>query len=155
MTAPPWKRPESVLVVVYTVGGRVLLLRRVAPPDHWQSVTGSLEWDEADPFVAARRELLEETGIDGSRLIATGIVNRYPILPPWRARYAPGATENLEHVFALELPEPGRVRLCPAEHDAFAWLPRVAAAQQVFSYTNRAAVLALVPEVKTTEGESR
>lgn len=155
MTAPPWKRPESVLVVVHTVDGLVLLLRRLSPPDHWQSVTGSLEWDEAEPFVAARRELLEETGIDGGRLIATGIVNRYPILPPWRARYAPGATENLEHVFTLALPEPCPVRPCPEEHDAVVWLPRAAAAQRVFSYTNRDAVLAFVPEVKTTEGEFR
>lgn len=145
MTATPWKRPESVLVVVYARGGLVLLLRRLAPPDHWQSVTGSLEWHESAPKVAARRELLEETGIDGGRLIDTGVVNRYPILPPWRARYAPEAAENREYVFLLELAEPCPIRLCPEEHDAVVWLPRLAAAQQVFSYTNREAVLAFVP----------
>lgn len=145
MTASPWKRPESVLVVAHTRGGLVLLLRRLAPPDHWQSVTGSLEWHESAPKVAARRELLEETGIDGGRLIDTGVVNRYPILPPWRARYAPEATENREYVFLLELAEPCPIRLCPEEHDAVVWLPRLAAAQQVFSYTNREAVLAFVP----------
>ena len=56
------KRPESVLVLVYTLAGEVLMLRRKYPRDFWQSVTGSLEWDEV-PIDAAIRELQEETGL--------------------------------------------------------------------------------------------
>ena len=41
-------------MVIYTTGGEVLLLRRRQPDDFWQSVTGSLEWDE-DPLAAAQR----------------------------------------------------------------------------------------------------
>ena len=59
-----FKRPESVLVVVHTGDGRFLMLRRRAPAGFWQSVTGSLRWDEHDPAVAARRELREETGLE-------------------------------------------------------------------------------------------
>ncbi|MGD8932832.1 MAG: NUDIX domain-containing protein, partial [Chromatiales bacterium] len=54
MPADTYKRPESVLVVVYTAGGEVLLLRRTRPRDFWQSVTGSLHWGES-PRQAARR----------------------------------------------------------------------------------------------------
>jgi len=56
------KRPESVLVVVYTRAGEVLMLRRTSPRGFWQSVTGSLEWGEL-PAHAAARELYEETGL--------------------------------------------------------------------------------------------
>lgn len=39
-----YKRPESVLVVIYArQSGRVLMLQRRDDPDFWQSVTGSLE----------------------------------------------------------------------------------------------------------------
>ncbi|MDE2090244.1 MAG: NUDIX domain-containing protein, partial [Gammaproteobacteria bacterium] len=47
-----YKRPVSVLVVVHTRAGEVLLLERRVPPGYWQSVTGSLRWNEA-PAAAA------------------------------------------------------------------------------------------------------
>ena len=139
-----YKRPESVLVVVYTVADEVLLLHRCQPPDFWQSVTGSMAWDEADPLVTAQRELREETGLgDAVEVVACGVVNRFPILPPWRARYAPDVVENIEHVFRVLLPERWPVMLSPAEHDAYVWLPRAEAARQAASYTNRDAILRL------------
>ena len=45
-----WKRPVSVLVIVYSQDGKVLLLRRKQPDDFWQSVTGSLEWGKNLPY---------------------------------------------------------------------------------------------------------
>ena len=60
-SAQAYKRPESVLVVVYTPAGQTLLLRR-ARPVFWQSVTGSLDWPDESPAEAARRELKDETG---------------------------------------------------------------------------------------------
>ena len=139
-----WKRPESVLVVVYTVAGEVLVLRRRQPPDFWQSVTGSLRWDEPDPLDAARRELREETGLgDEAEIVACNVINRFPILPPWRHRYAPAVVENVEHVFRVCLPERWPVTLNPAEHGAYEWLPQKAAASRVASWTNRDAILAL------------
>lgn len=139
-----YKRPESVLVVVYTAAGEVLVLRRCQPPDFWQSVTGSLRWDETDPLDAARRELYEETGLgDGVEVIACGRINRFPILPPWRHRYAPDVRENVEHGFRALLPERRPIILNPAEHSRYEWLPRAAAATRVASYTNRDAILRL------------
>lgn len=54
MGSVPNKRPESVLVVVYTRAGEVLMMERRRPPGWWQSVTGSLEADEM-PWEAAVR----------------------------------------------------------------------------------------------------
>ena len=139
-----YKRPESVLVVVYAVTGEVLVLLRRQPPDFWQSVTGSLRWEETDPLDAARRELFEETGLgDGVAVIGCGTVNRFPIMSPWRHRYAPGTTENIEYVFRALLPERRSILLNPAEHSEYEWLPRAFAAARVASWTNRDAILRL------------
>ncbi len=136
----PYKRPESVLIVVYTRAGQVLLMRRVDRPDFWQSVTGSLKWDET-PMQAAVRELEEETGIDGrGRLRDWQQSFCFEILPGWSRRFAPGVTHNVEHVFSLELAETPAVTLNPTEHDEFCWLSAADAARKVWSWTNRAAI---------------
>lgn len=114
------------------------MLRRIDPPDFWQSVTGSLEEGET-PEVAAHRELLEETGIDAWP-VATGQTNLYPIHPEWRHRFAPDVTENLEHVFSLQLDEMPTIRLDPQEHAEFAWLPKPAAAKLASSATDAEAI---------------
>ncbi len=133
--------------MVYTIAGEVLLLRRVRPPDFWQSVTGSLRWDETDPSQAARRELAEETGLEGELPILDCQHSQcFPIKPEWRARYAPGVTENREHVFRLELPAPVPIRLSRHEHSEYLWLPRDQAAAKTTSWTNREAILRWVPE---------
>ncbi len=135
------KRPESVLVVVYTRADTVLLLQRSDKTDFWQSVTGSMRWDESDPEVTARRELSEETGL----VVNDGLRNwektfRFQILPQWAHRYAPGTKENLEHMFALELPEEVMITMNPLEHAAFVWLSFAEASQRVTSWTNREAI---------------
>jgi dihydroneopterin triphosphate diphosphatase len=132
------KRPESVLVVVATRGHEVLLLERRHPSGFQQSVTGSLEWGES-PLAAARRELLEETGIAGDTLEDLRIGARFPIRPEWRKRFAPGVRENREHWFLLCLESPVPVRLS-AEHAAAQWLPAREAARRVDSWSNRLAI---------------
>ncbi|MGD8378607.1 MAG: dihydroneopterin triphosphate diphosphatase [Gammaproteobacteria bacterium] len=144
MSAPSdprrYKRPESVLVVVATAGGDVLLLRRREPPGFWQSVTGSLRWDE-DPTQAARRELAEETGlVPAAGPEDTGRINHYPIIPPWTERYGPGTLENTEYVFFLCLDEQPIIRLNSEEHDDMLWLPAAEAANTASSATDRAAI---------------
>ena len=139
------KQPVSTLVLVYTEDLDVLLLERADFPGYWQSVTGSREEDEPLERTAAR-ELAEETGIDAD---AHGgvrdwhMTNVYEIYPQWRHRYPPGTTHNSEHVYALALPAPVPVRLAPREHLSHAWLPWREAAARVFSWSNRAVILAL------------
>lgn len=142
------KRPESVLVVVYTRSGKVLLLRRADHPDFWQSITGSMEWGDEQPAETAARELREETGITAAPAAFTDwkLRHRYVIYPQWRYRYAPGVTENTEHFFSLELPDEQAVTLSPDEHSEYAWVPFAEAVERVFSWTNRDALLLLMKE---------
>ena len=140
MMAGSSKRPESVLVVVYTNCGQVLMLQRARPADFWQSVTGSLEWGES-PKQAARRELYEETGImAGDRLMDLRQQVSFPILPAWRSRYAPSAHTNTEHWFALMLPNRRQPRLHASEHSAYRWVSYDQALRLASSWTNRKAI---------------
>ncbi|MES9962110.1 MAG: dihydroneopterin triphosphate diphosphatase [Candidatus Sedimenticola sp. 20ELBAFRAG] len=138
-----YKRPESVLVLVYTAAGEVLMLRRTQPRQWWQSVTGSLEWNES-PRQAAERELFEETGLYGAgRLVDRHHSERFPIIHPWRKRYGPGAHYNREHWFSLLLPGRRIIRLNDGEHTELRWLPVTQAARLATSWTNRDAILSL------------
>lgn len=140
-----FKRPESVLVVVYTAAGQVLLLKRRNHPDFWQSVTGSLDWDEAPPL-AAVRELREETGIEaGAALRDLAQQFRFTILPEWQHRYAPDVHENLERAYALRLSDMPPVRLSD-EHTEYAWFSFAQAIAKVRSSTNREIIQRLARE---------
>lgn len=132
----PFKRPESVLILICTRDGQVLLLERTRPRGFWQSVTGSLGWGESRG-AAARRELREETGIapEGLRDLRRGA--RFPIVEPWRARYAPSVRTNREHWFVLMLDRAQRPRLNRAEHRRWRWLPARRALRLASSWTNR------------------
>ena len=140
------KLPVSTLVVIHTPDLQVLLLERADRPGFWQSVTGSQHAGEALRDTAIR-EVAEETGLDAARYALTdwNLRNVYEIYPVWRHRYAPGITHNTEHVFGLEVPEPGPVMLSPREHLRYAWHPWREAAEQVFSWSNRKAIL-MLPE---------
>ena len=141
-----YKLPVSALVVIYTANLDVLLLERADHPGYWQSVTGSRDDDE--PLrTTAIREVAEETGLDATHypLSDWGITNTYAIYAKWQHRYPPGTTHNTEHVFGMELPGILSVQLSPREHLSYKWLPWQEAAAEVFSPSNRAAIL-LLPE---------
>ena len=145
----PYKQPVSVLVIVHTSDLHVLLLERADFPDHWQCVTGSRDEDEDLP-ATARRELLEETGIDADAYggpVDWHLTQDYEIFPQWRHRYAPGTTHNTEHVFSLDVMTEVPVRLAAREHTRYVWLPWRAAAARCFSWSNRDAILALPTRV--------
>jgi dATP pyrophosphohydrolase len=133
-----FKTPVSVLVLVYTKQLQVLLIERADKPGFWQSVTGSIEAQDANLMATAKRELMEETGIDADLYTLSDwqFAQTYEIYAHWRYRYAPGVTHNVEHVFGLELPAPVEVKLAPREHTAYQWVDWREAAQKVFSWTN-------------------
>lgn len=139
------KIPVSVLVVIYTADGQVLLMERADAPGFWQSVTGSQDAGETLEQTAIR-EVQEETGLDATQFELTPwqIETRYEIYERWRHRYAPGVTHNTEHVFGLRLPAPMPITLSPREHVQFVWLPPEAAAERCFSPSNAAAIRQLL-----------
>ncbi len=146
---PRYKIPESVLVVIHTVDLQVLLLERSDHPGFWQSVTGSLESADEPLVLTCRREVVEETGIAPAcgQLTDWHLENHYEIYPHWRSRYAPGVTRNVEHVFALMLPEPVAVRIAEREHLRAQWLHWQEAAERCFSWSNVEAIRQLPARV--------
>ncbi len=140
-----FKIPRSVLVVIYTIDLQVLMLERASWPGFWQSVTGSIDHVDEPLLETAAREVLEETGIDAAqyRLSDWGIENRFEIFKKYSNRYAQGVTHNEERVFGLELPHIVPVRMDPAEHRKYRWLPWKEAAEATPSWSNRDAILLL------------
>ena len=146
MTSTLYKIPQSVLVVIYTPSGQVLLIRR-ADAGTWQSVTGSKDFLDEDWADTAAREVFEETGIDARqpqcRLQDWQLENVYDIYPAWRWRYHPEVSRNTERVFGLSVPEQTPITLSPAEHTDWQWLHWQAAADHCFSPSNAEAILML------------
>jgi dihydroneopterin triphosphate diphosphatase len=143
-----YKIPRSVLVVIYTPAGQVLLIERANAQGQgtgvWQSVTGSLDHENESFLDCAVRELMEETGLDahaeGHQLSDWHVENTYDIWPHYLHRYAPGTTRNTERVFGLRIPQPVQVQLSSAEHVNQIWLPWDQAALKVSSASNEAAI---------------
>lgn len=143
-----YKIPRSVLVVIYTPTGQVLLIERADEQGQrsgiWQSVTGSLDL-ENEPFAdCAAREVMEETGLDvsaaGHKLTDWQLENTYDIWPHYRHRYAPSVSRNTERVFGLCIPQRVTVQLAPREHVNQIWLPWQEAALKVRSASNEQAI---------------
>ena len=138
------KNPVSVLVLIHAPNLDVLLLERAARPGFWQSVTGSQE--DGEPLhETARREVLEETGIAvaSQDLVDWHLSNRFEIFPEWRHRYPAGVSHNLEHVYVLCVSRDTPIVTAPDEHLDHLWVPWRTAADKVFSWTNRDAILML------------
>jgi len=135
-----YRRPESVLVLIYTSHHEVLLLKRVHPFSYWQSVTGSMQEKEIKEL-AASRELKEETGLtnDGD-MIDCRLSRSFEIDPRWQHRYHPKDRINIEHEFHYLLKDRCEVKLNPREHGQFKWLSIDLAIQKTWSWTNKEAL---------------
>lgn len=137
-----YKKPESVLVVVYCVTTQnVLMLQRQDDQDFWQSVSGSLEEGET-PLQAAERELWEELGIrlteQQTALYDCQQEVDFEIFPQFRHRYAPGTRYCHEHWFTLPLVTEIKVNL--TEHTAYRWVEPTIAMGLTKSWNNAQAI---------------
>ena len=142
-TEQSYKRPESILVVVHDPNGMILLLKRADIEDFWQSVTGSLHWDE-HPRQAAVRELSEETGISVvHKLLDWQRSFTFEILELFKCRYPPHTHQNLEHMFSLQVETDQPIEINSLEHVSYAWRPYPEAQAMVWSWSNRAAIEAV------------
>jgi dihydropteroate synthase len=138
-----YKQPRSVQVVIYreTPEGReyLLLLRRIRDDEFWQPVSGSLEEGETDED-AARREVLEETGIaELVDLRDIALVSQFVIAPAWREKYAPGLVHNVQVSFAARVVE-SEITMDEREHLDYGWFSAEAAARLVRYPPNARAV---------------
>ena len=136
------KIPISTQIIVFTNQKQILLLQRKDNPNYWQSVTGSLEINEA-PRDCAIRELYEETNLNAKQynFFSLGHMNQYTIYPEWRHRYEDGVNNNTEHLFALQLPKKENIIINKEEHLSYQWLNLEDAIKKVFSWTNRKALI--------------
>ena len=111
---------RTISVVPVAPDGRVLLLRRTEERGgHWQPVTGRIEPGEA-AAATARRELLEETGID-ARVEPLGYRHGFGLDPALLGTKEPEVRTVEEEAFAARVPAGLGVRLS-AEHREYAWL---------------------------------
>jgi len=113
--------PIQVSVYVARVtdaGWEYLLLRRTAERGgFWQGVTGGAEEGEslAD---AAKRELLEETGLVSYAIEQINYSYSLPMEDEWRSSYAEGVEEIVEHVFLAFVDREPKLSF---EHDEYRW----------------------------------
>ena len=145
-TAGSLRRPESVLVVVYTTNADVLLLKRREPFSFWQSITGSLQPGE-EHVSAAARELFEETGLVGE-LVNADTSREFEIDPRWLHKYPAGVLTNREYEWRLRLPARQDVVICEREHSEFRWVPIDEAIEIVWSWTNKEALESLRKQLR-------
>ncbi|GLR72060.1 dihydroneopterin triphosphate diphosphatase [Agaribacter marinus] len=135
------KRPESVLVVIYSEQGRVLMLQRDDDADFWQSITGTMEVGER-PIDTAYREVAEEIGLEldisRNQIKDCKTTNQYQIRKRWLHRYPEGTKTNTEHVFSLCICEQTSILL--TEHLDFIWLSKHDAIALAWSDTNKTAI---------------
>ncbi|SET36250.1 dihydroneopterin triphosphate diphosphatase [Thorsellia anophelis] len=141
-----YKKPESVLVVIFIAKSKeVLMLQRKDDPSFWQSVTGSLEGNEI-PYQTAIREVAEEIGLDIIKEKLTLIDCKksvmFELFPNMRKRYAPGITHNLEHWFILPLITKPEIKL--TEHLALRWVSIEDAIKLTKSDNNAQAIIEFV-----------
>ena len=111
---------RTVSVVPVAPDGRVLLLRRAeARGGFWQPVTGRIEPGESEGE-AARRELLEETGIDAT-VEPLGYRHGFGLDPALHGG-GDGELRTAEET-AFVARAPGTAVRLSAEHAEHAWLP--------------------------------
>jgi dihydroneopterin triphosphate diphosphatase len=138
------RRPEQILVLPFRRGevGLEFALFRRSDRDQpcWQGIAGGVEDDET-PEKAARREMAEEAGIDGSaRLVALDSVASVPAFHfAAHDEWGPDVYVVTEHCFGVEVPLVAEIVLS-TEHVEFRWVGYTEAADRLEWDSNRTAL---------------
>ena len=115
-------REDSLRLVKVMIGDgdRVLLLhRRAERGNFWQPITGSIEPGES-PLETARREIVEETGIDAP-LVEMGLRQSFMIDSQFlESKYPPPIIAS-ETAFRAAVDSRLPIRLDASEHDDYGW----------------------------------
>ena len=116
------RRSEEVFVFVRRGDEYLVLHRSPRGGAYWHGVAGALE-DGEDYPQAARRELLEETGLEAEPR-AVGAPSAYKVEhDPRFDRLPPGTAEVLVQAFLVEVPA-GWEPALDHEHDGYRWCSR-------------------------------
>ena len=98
----------------------LLLQRAPRRGGFWQGITGGVEGDE-DLAEAARRELIEETGLVPLALDRIDYSYSFSVEDRWRHLYADGVKKVIEHVFVAYVERQQESEIDPGEHDRWKW----------------------------------
>jgi ADP-ribose pyrophosphatase len=108
--------PDAVSVLALDDAGRVAVTRQwiyVHRSRQWRLPSGRIDAGDADPAAAARRELVEETGLSAEQLVALGTIN-----------CSDSFSNHREHAFLATGLSQGTATLDPGEADLEVhWMP--------------------------------
>jgi dATP pyrophosphohydrolase len=120
-----YRIPVQIAVYCYrNLNGKFvwLMLKRATPTNPcWQGVTGA-------PFKgeslgdAARRELLEETGLQPMSIVQSSYQYSYPIPAYNKHKFAPAATAITEYVFVAQIDAGCENIVLTDEHVEYRWM---------------------------------
>lgn len=117
---------QPIQVLIYPVqavesGWEYLLLHRlVNRGNFWQGVTGGVEEGE-EIHQAARRELIEETGLLPAEIQKIDYAYSFPVAEGWRHLYAEGVAEIVEYVYIAYVEGQQKPTIDNREHDKWQW----------------------------------
>ena len=119
-----FREPIQVLVYCFrrTDDGHEYLLLKTVPKrgSFWQGVTGAIEKGE-NLIDAAKRELIEETGIIPEHIYQTNYSFSLPVADEWRFQYHPDVDKATEYSFLAEV-KPATEPSLSFEHEEYRWV---------------------------------